>query len=346
MIRNQSVEQPSDIHLIASTGDARVDAILRGTASLFALLFPGRIRAIYVEGSHADATGLATSDLDLTIIFRDRFIDEDEAMRARQVLGCCAALSAIEYDAAAVDEAALAHGAWPLLKLASLLVWGEDVRDQMALDLAAWTRDRMHTSYWRLGKLFGRSGVVRPPLGYPDPAGEFFGYDARTMRLPDGREIPTTRDLIRATGWAATALLAHQTGRFVARKADCARMYREHIGGEWAPLLDELYANCRGLWQYRLPEDPAERAYLHDLCARTLGFERHFLAIYKDYVLSELRGPDLDGHLRSLEVLGYVPFADPDVLFAVRALAEREGAAPHTLARLVAGRIATALGEG
>jgi len=75
-----------------------------------------------------------------------------------------------------MGEAWPARGAWPALKLASLLVWGEDVRDRMALDLAAWTRDRMHSSYWRLGGLFGRAGVVRAPLGYPDPAGEFFGY--------------------------------------------------------------------------------------------------------------------------------------------------------------------------
>jgi len=165
------------------------------------------------------------------------------------------------------------------------------------------------------------------------------------LRLPDGREIPTTRDLIRATGWAATALLALQAGRFVARKADCARVYREYIGGEWAPLLEELYASCRGRWQYRIPEEPAERAALRDLCARTLGFERHFLAIYKGYLLAELRGPSADAHSRALDVLARMPFADRDALAAVRALAVSEGAALHTPAREVAERIVVALGE-
>jgi len=340
------------IELLASTGDARADDVLRGTAGVFVLLFPGRVRAIYVEGSHADATGLATSDLDLAIIFKGRFADEDEAARARQARDCCAALSAIEYDALVVDEAALtgemwpARGAWPALKLASLLVWGEDVRDRMALDLAAWTRDRMHSSYWRLGGLFGRPGVVRAPLDYPDPAGEFFGYDARTMRLPDGREAPTTRDLIRATGWAATALLAYRAGQFVARKSDCARTYRERIGGEWAPLLEEIYASCRGRWQYRLPEGQEARAHLRDLCARTLGFERHFLAIYKEYLLAELRGPDVDAHIAALEVLDRIPFADPDALAAVQAFAASPDGGQHALARAVAGRIAIAIGEG
>jgi hypothetical protein len=267
------------LEVVASSGDARADEILCGTVELFVLLFPGRLRAVYLEGSYADATSLATSDLDLTLIFRNRF-RTGEAEQAQRALDSCAALSSLEFDAAVVDEQMLMQGAWPTLKLGGVLVWGVDLRAGMALDRTAWTRDRMHTSYYRLGALFGRGGVVRVPLDYPTADGEFFGYDARTMRLGDGREVASTRDLIRAAGWAATALVAHRTGRFIARKGECAQAYRDSVGGEYAQWLEELFAYCRGRWQYRIPDDLDERATLHALCMRMVDFERYFLAAY------------------------------------------------------------------
>jgi hypothetical protein len=64
--------------------------------------------------------------------------------------------------------------------------------------------------------------------------GEFFGYDHRPMRLANGSFEPSTRDLFRATGWAATALIAWRAGRYVARKSECHRLYQQFIGDEWA----------------------------------------------------------------------------------------------------------------
>lgn len=326
------------VDLAMSSGDARIDAILVGTIALYILLFPGRLRALYLEGSSADATRLQSSDLDFTLVFANRFLAGERA-QAEQALRACAALSAIEYDATVVDEEMLARGAWPTLKLAGQLVWGEDVRANMGLDLTAWTRDRMHSSYYRLGALFGRGGAVRLPLDYPAPDAEFFGYDARTIHLLDGREVKSTRDLIRAAGWIASALVAYQAGRFVSRKADCATAYSAEVGGEFAPWLDELFTQCRDRWGYHIPEDAGERAMLRTSCVRMLDFERHFLAIYQPYLLVELRGADLDGQLKSLEALTHAPFADTEVLASVEGLAKRQGAAPHTLAHVVATRL-------
>jgi hypothetical protein len=280
-----------EIALIATTENARVHALLREIVTHFEAVFPNRVRGYYVIGSYSDSSSLSTSDLDLDIVFKRRFESDDERERARDLCATLQAQTEIELDLDIGDEEGLRDGLSPNLKLAGLCVYGEDIRDQYPLlPLVAWTRDRMHSSYYRLGSLFGRTAPVRAPLTYPDPAGEFFGYDRRPVRLADGSQAPSTRDLIRATGWAATALIAWRVGRYVARKSECHRMYQELIGDEWAPLLTAIYENCRQRWNYRIPTELADRALLRQLCERTLDFENAFLTAYKTYLLNELRG--------------------------------------------------------
>lgn len=286
----------------------------------FEAAFPGRLCACYVEGSFGDGTALATSDLDLKLVFRDSFIDDEKA-RAEAICGAFAELSAVELDASVCDEAGLWRGISPQLKLGARLIYGEDIRESIPLvPLAQWTRDRMHTSYWRVVSLFGRPHVIRPPLDFPDPGAEFRGYTQRTLRLLDGSEVPCTRDLIRHTGWAATAIIAWRAGQYVARKRDCHVMYRELIGDEHADLLDDVYICCRQRWQYRIPEAPDDRRQLRSICERALAFENRFLAIYRDYLLTELRGADVEGRRMALLVLGRVPFVDAEVETTVRDL--------------------------
>jgi hypothetical protein len=272
----------NDITLAATTGNARMDTLLREFVARFEAAFPGRVRGYYVIGSYGDASSVSTSDLDLDIVFKGHFEDEDERTHARNLGATLQAQTVVELDIGIGDEEGLCDGLSPNLKLAGHCVYGEDIRDQFPLmPLAAWTRDRMHSSYFRLGSLFGRTAPVRAPLAYPDPAGEFFGYDRRPLRLADGSLAPGTRDLIRATGWAATALIVWRARRYVARKSECHRMYQELIGDEWSSLLTAIYEDCRQTWNYRIPSDPADRAFLRQLCARTLGFENAFLAAYR-----------------------------------------------------------------
>ncbi|HEV7126587.1 MAG TPA: hypothetical protein VGN32_03990, partial [Ktedonobacterales bacterium] len=186
-----------------------------------------------------------------------------------------------------------------------------DIRDAYPIvPLDVWARDRLHTSYWRLINLFARPLPVIAPLAYPDANDEFFGYLRRKTHLPDGHEQIGTRDLIRATGWAATALLALQAQTYVARKHDCHRLYRERIGGAWADLLAEIYARCRGVWHSTVPEAPEERRALRSICARTLGFENYFLGIYRDYLLVELASRTPEHRARAREMLAQVPWDD------------------------------------
>lgn len=315
----------TDTTLSASVGNAATDVLLHGVVGIFETAFAGRIRSWYLEGSYADGSALATSDIDLTIVFKDRFASDAEREAATRLAASCAMVSGVELDIALADDAGLAAGVSPMLKEGSLCLYGEDRRAaSRLLPLEEWACQRMHAAYWLLVTVFDRPRVVVPPLRYPDPADAFFGYARRTVRVPTGAEAPSTRDLMRVTGWIATALLAQRAGVYVARKSDCARAYRQSIGDEWAVLLDDIYRRCRVEWGYLVPTAEADRRELRALCARALHFENYFLAIYKDYLLAQLRSADDSALHRALWVLEHVTYDDERVRLAVRTLGDHD----------------------
>lgn len=144
------------------------------------------------------------------------------------------------------------------------------------------------------------------------------------MRRPDGTGADSTRDLIRAVGWAATGLVALRAGEYVASKRECHLAYARAIGDKWSTLLRDIYEHCRGEWAYLVPDAAADRALLRAICARTLGFENHFLTIYRRYVARELAQPDEEAALAALSALVAAPLRDPDVTRALQTLA-RDG---------------------
>ncbi len=183
----------------------------------------------------------------------------------------------------------------PAFKLASLFLYGQDIRDDLPLvSSEEWARQLMHSMYLVTGCERGLSALTYP-LDYPDPHGEFYGYDHNTKPQPDGTMTRGTRGLVTGAGWYATAMIALGTGQYVLRKRDVPDCYRQYVGDEWAPFLDTLYARCRDEWRYQLPERADDRDILRDLCdlcERYLAFENYFLSAYKDFVLSDLRGND------------------------------------------------------
>jgi len=294
-----------------------MDTVVREMIARFLTALPDRLRAVYVLGSYADASAVPTSDLDLELLVAGS-LREDEHERIQSLLAAWTSQAKSELDIEIKEETELRAGVSPTLKLGSRLLWGADVRQRLPLmPLTTWTRDRMHTSYWRLARLFARPTPLTMPLDYPDPHDAFYGYVRRLTHLPDGQLAPGTRDLMRAVGWMATALLAYQAGQYVATKRACATIYREHIGGEWVSLLDDLAAWVRGAWQYRIPATQEERARLRAICAQTLGFENHFLALYRRYALSELHGDDPLGRQLAIEAQQRIPLADAEIMTAM-----------------------------
>lgn len=309
-----------------------VDGALAGAIAAFTDAFPGRLRAAYTLGSYSDASAIAASDLDLTLVVADGFAGEPERAAMTALIGGLSARArevGVELDLEVESEAALLRdGASPNLLRGSTLAWGQDIRPRLALvPLDVWTRDRMHSSWWRVARLFARPSPLALPLTSPEPADAFRGYLRRPLRLPDGREVPCTRDLIRLVGWAATGLLALQCGVYVARKGECHTLYATRVGGGWGGLVTETYTLCRTRWGYRIPDAPAERARLRDLCDRTLGFEQAFTDIYRRYLLGELASGDARRVAAALEAQAHAPMADAEVAAQVAATS---GCPSHT----------------
>lgn len=314
-----------EIILLKLTENEQVDNALRATIGIFETTFPEHICGYYVEGSYADQSEVVTSDIDLLIVFKEDMTEMNA--QAEALAYYCCALSIVELDISVIDEKELSAGAAPYFKIGSVLIYGKDIRADLPLiPLVQWTRERMHTSLWRTVNLFHRSEIVHYPLDYPDPSGEFYGYDQRKLRLHNGEMVNCTRDLIRLISWSATALLAYRAGRYVARKSECHRVYQECFPDEWVQLLQDIYVYCRGKWQYLIPVDLAERHQLQEICQRTLAFENHFLLIYKEFLLSELRAEDVEGKLHALWVLNQMVYQDREVEEAVVMLAQCDDA--------------------
>ncbi|HYF65443.1 MAG TPA: nucleotidyltransferase domain-containing protein [Herpetosiphonaceae bacterium] len=302
------------------TGYPQADAVLEDLTARLTAARPDHFAACYVEGSYADRTAVATSDLDLTIALRDAPFGSQPNGEVRAILDECKRASPLELDIAVRDIEELRGQPDPQFMLGARLVHGVDVRAELpAPDAAAWGRERMHSAFWLVNHVFGRPTPVRLPLEFPLPGQPWHGYAERRMRLADGGEIRTTRDLVRVTGWIATARVAREAGQFVVRKHEAAASYARWVGDEWTPLLAQIDEHCRRRWQYRLPDDAAGQALLTDLLRRTLGFENDFAERYRRFALAELACGDSRRQMIALERLAQTPVDDPAVVAALAA---------------------------
>lgn len=167
-----------------STGNATIDDLVAGLIAVYEAVFPGRVRGYYLTGSYAADDLTPLSDLDLLILFRGAFADTAEAERARRLNRAFyfARFAAVRLDLPARAEADLGPLDRVLLKLASRPVYGEDVRDRIALPtIADYTRATMAIAYGNLARIlrgpdWRTAAALTYPLDYPDPADEFFGY--------------------------------------------------------------------------------------------------------------------------------------------------------------------------
>lgn len=274
------------IHLAHSTDNPMVDQVIREIITHFESSFPNQIAGYYVEGSYADQTAVATSDLDLIIVFRQALASTEEKAQAERVQAACQQLSAIELDLTITDILYLREHADPMFKIGARLLYGKEIRDEIPLiPITTWAHQRMQAAYWLMINVFQRPKPVYAPLTFPQPTPPFYGYTNRTMRLADGSTIPTTRNLIRVTGWIATARIAYQAQHYVVRKRDCVMTYRQVINDEWTGLLEQIDQRCRTAWHYRIPNAPVEQAELETIVTQTLAYENHFLILYRDFLL-------------------------------------------------------------
>ena len=291
-----------NIPLLNSTGNQRVDNILRGVIGIFETVFPDRIRGYYLVGSYADGTAISTSDIDMKILFKNRFRDNIERKNSQQICEYCFGLiSPIAGDVTAKDEeTAFSTSTLQLrIKAGSLLVYGEDIRDQISLPpLDQSIRDVMFRAY-----VFCFTDRLRPnlkarvyPLDYPDPSDEFYGYTYKGG----------TTVFISVVSAVATAIVASKAKKYVFTKNDSLKLYKKYINDEWTVLLEAASEKIRKQWEYQIPENRDERQQLREICRQALAFENHFLIIYKDFLLTELRDAEDKDKLLAVKRLGEI----------------------------------------
>lgn len=302
------------IELQHATGNQEIDALLRGVVSAFEADFPGRSLGYFLIGSYADGSAVATSDLDVMLVFRGT-VGESELAQAVAIAGDIAAKTPVPLDVDVTTEAMLLTGRAPLeavrLRTTGVAIYGPDLRATLPLPtLAVYRRLVTPAPYINFVQLIRGRARIHYPLTYPNPDGEFFGYDAfrsANRYSPTGRGL---KDLANGVGWAATALVALQSGKYLAGKGRVLKGYQADIGDEWAGFLAEVFALCRTQWAYHVPADRADRALLRALCGRVLAFENHYFARYRDFLLAELQGSDMQGPIFAAERLREVLYAD------------------------------------
>jgi hypothetical protein len=313
--------------LLFSTGKDLADEILGGVIGIWESVFPGRVRGYYLFGSYSTRTAESSSDLDLAILFKDRFQDTAETDQAQRLCECLEAMNpAITVDMFYISEDSVQQadrvGVALRLKRSSLLLYGQDTRHHITAEVdERYVRDSMHIPYY--GSRFGRPDleVLTFPLDYPDPHGEFFGYDG--WRL-DNRHRRGLRMLVVIVSRIATALVALHAGQYVGDKQESAQLYRTCINDEWAELVEQVYACCKTRWGYRVPRDAGDREHLRALCRRALAFENHFFSLYRTYLVRELQSSVRDDQLRAVERLGEIVYPSSDVVDALQELAHQK----------------------
>jgi hypothetical protein len=302
-------------------GDARVDQMLREGVRTFEAAFPGRIRAYYLIGSHADGSATSASDVDVCVVFKDDYVDRDEEEYAHERWRSLTYAGPVRFDLPSFSERHLLIEGHHRIKTASVLLAGEDIRARMP----PMTRDAYLRTYWHAPHVY-MAQVLRAtdrlvvPLSWPDAGGEFFGYD-RLEAVPGAIDAPSTKALVATACWIATMIVGLRAGQMVGTKAESVRRYRDVIGDSWTGLIEDLYVHGKQAWDYRIPESAADRALLRGLCARMLAFENHYLTIYRTWLLDHARSPDASRKQFAAVRLAEVVYPDATVHDALAMLA-------------------------
>src|SRR5579863_4698726 len=219
-----SLEQ---IELLVSTGIQKVDAILRGVIGICQMIFPGRIRTYLLEGSYSDGSAVQDSDIDIAAIFKSR-AENEELEKIRQIKSYCSQISSIRVDLFALDEERVLTGITAGDRLAVVL-YGDKILDNLPPEpFEKAIRKSLMGAFTYMHILRKTAEHLTFSLSYPDPDGEFFGYEQWGTFYGDPYGFgPGTRTLVNAVTMNATATVALKAGQPVGTKSLSVVAYRQ-----------------------------------------------------------------------------------------------------------------------
>lgn len=299
------------VQLLRSTGTERIDALLTSYFSELASQFAGRLGSIYLVGSTTDGAADQISDVDGLVILAGPPSPEDQHT-FKSVTSAWSTRGGTILDFGLVpDEELFARGALGKKTGSWVLLYGEDIRELIPpMSVEQYTDAVMRGSFTCLRHTRGGSDALAYPLTYPDPNGEFYGYERRGFRDFDGWRSPGTKALVNTVSLAATTLVAMQTGFCATSRRESFVAYRERIGGQWAPLLDEIHIRCRDTWAYRVPDVAEDRQLLRALCHDVLAFENEYVLSCIRYLRSKVTSNEAGAAERAAETLSQILY-DP-----------------------------------
>jgi hypothetical protein len=82
-------------------------------------------------------------------------------------------------------------------------------------------------------------------------------------------------------------------------------------------LVVENVYKCRNRWHYLIPVETTDRQALKHLCQSALDFGNHFLGIYQDFLLNELRHEQLEVQLRALKSLKRIVYPNNQAIISM-----------------------------
>jgi predicted nucleotidyltransferase len=308
------------IQLHEPTAILTVDQTLAEMIAIIEQHLPQRVLGYYLVGSYAVGEAVPASDIDLIVVFKEELTAEDQqyflAVRDR-----CKQASSYTLDLSAESEAKLRRVGAVWFQTASRCLYGADIRPQIPRKpIEAHLRDLMHGIYFLLARVRSNLPRLTVPLDYPDPTDQLYGYDQRQIRDGDHTRTVGTKDLVTNTLAIANVLTLRRSGRYVGsgKKADIPEQYQQWVADQWAWLVAEVYHTCRYRWDYVVPVGRAEQAHLRRLCHDVLGFENHFLSVYRSYLLEELQHTDAATVRFAVQRLGQLIYPDREVVRALR----------------------------
>ena len=310
----------ASIELFHSTGIAHVDALLVGFIDLCESTFPERIRSYFLLGSYSDGSAVEDSDIDMGVLFKGSF-QEGERDYFKQFLRDCNSMSPIRLDATALEEASYTE-ATPGVK-AALVLYGEHVLEdipQMPLERTLpFTIFGAFHHPWLLRR---KEPQLTYPLDYPDPEGEFYGYERWGSFYGGSSFGPGIRILVNSVTMIATALLGLKAQRQVGTKSRSISDYKKYIHDDWADYLIDLYQICKTEWRYKLPDEQENREIFRKLCNYTLDYENAFFSYCRPTILTNLKNGDAHTRLLTLQSLQRVAYIGDDFIDVLEPLAQ------------------------
>jgi hypothetical protein len=222
-------------------------------------------------------------------MFKDKFYSEEED-KARQLSFYCKSLCSVELDFALYTENQILQERDYGMGFATArqLIYGEEFTEPIPLPPLEQYIWALMSGAYQVMAYIRSVEALNLPLNYPTPEGKFYGYD-RPIHVRDGTVRAGTKQVVNNICLAASAIIAHQTQYHVRDKHEAVYLYRAEVGDRWADFIQELYEVGRNQWAQVIPEDEAAQSQFRRLCQQALEFERHFLTIYKIYLLEVVK---------------------------------------------------------